>query len=222
MSAPCVASSSLLPPPQVFEGSTNFVEPGRRRPWAVLHSSREGSGVNAVRVERWMIYDRASMRDGVSFRASRSTDPRVHQSWLVARPFLTTPPVQATMEQRIVPRTPPVSAEDTGETGVMHTFRLFCGRNAANLTEAGGLLRIDHGDGTWTDHWALWDGWRDVDEVWRVDGRRVGPEASCQSVREFLERMLVDPKRWGPGVGEWHHASRSKVLVEDDGQVPMK
>lgn len=202
---------ALLPPPQVFEGSTNFIEPGRRRPWAVVHCGREGAGEDAVRVERWMIYDRAAMRAGGTFRAIRATDPRVHESWALARPHLEEPPVQAILEQRVTPRSPPATAEETGETGRLMSFRLFCGRTPASLYEAGGLLRIDHEDGTWTDHWALWSNWHDVDATWRMEARRVEGPNSPKTVREFLERMLVEPKNWAPGVGEWVHAPRCQL-----------
>lgn len=205
--------ATLMPPPQVFEGSTNFLEPGRRRPWAVLHCSRDGVGAHAARIERWVIYDAAPMREGRAFRAARSTDPRVHQPWPQALPFLLTPPAVGLLEQRVVPKSPPASAEETGETGVLTTYRLFCGRGARALEEAVGLLRIDHGDGTWTDHWALWANWQDVDADCRMEARPIEPGApgGAASVRAFLENMLIDPKRWGPGVGEWVHTPRARV-----------
>lgn len=208
-----------LPPPQIHEGSTNLLTPGRARPFGVMHKEVAAAG-QTIAEERLVLFDRAPFDQGESFRARRATDPALHQPWRAAEPALRAlGPVAAFARMRCESKPAPDVAVDLGERGRFMTFTLRVGRTWNSLADAGGLLRIDHEDGTFTDHWALWDGWRDVDADWRMEAERVpdavkGRGGGFTSLVDFLTFHLADPSRFraAPRQGSWVRASRYRVI----------
>ena len=208
-----------MPPPQVGEGTNDVTLPSAAAPWGVLHLEQTGTGSSAVFTERMVAYTLSAFTSCVTFRCSRA-GASLQGTWAAVRDKLFNRyPVQGFAKYNIVSTAPPSSAINTGETGTFATFRLrITSNNGATLTDAGGLLRIHHADGKWTDHWALWDTWHDVDSTWSFEAERITPGTTYdfQSVQAFLAFQLATG-HWSasPLKGSWVHVPNYAITSSD-------
>lgn len=209
-----------MPPPQIEEGSSNLTTPAVSSPqWAVLHLEQTGTGSSAVFTERMVAYTLSTFTSCVTFRASRA-GAALQGTWAAVRDTLfNLHTVQGFAKYNVVSTAPPSSAVNTGETGTFATFRLrITSNNGATFTDAGGLLRIHHADGKWTDHWALWDTWHDVDSTWSFEAERITPGTTYdfQSVQAFLAFQL-GTGHWSasPLKGSWVHVPSYEITSSD-------
>jgi len=212
--------TQVMPPPQVGEGSTNLTTPSVSSPqWGVVHLEQTGTGSSAVFTERVVIYTLATFTNCVSFRCSRA-GASLQGTWAAVRNTLfNLQPVEGFAKYNVVSTAPPSSAVNTGETGTFATFRLrITSNNGATFTDAGGLLRIHHADGKWTDHWALWDIWHDADATWSFEAERMasGGTYDFQSVQAFLAFQL-GTGHWSasPLKGSWVHVPNYAITSSD-------
>jgi hypothetical protein len=191
--------SPLAHPPEVSELGNTISQPGG--PAGIMaYVNHAVSGV--THTERWVLFDKDHFTGALVFRIRKCENADYDQPWAEVVALIDPEEVEGFIEMSFQYVAPPATSTDTGETGTFHTFVLENQKTGVTPYVCGCLLRIEHSNGTWTDHWALFEGYEPPDGEWKVQGTPQGSEDDWYftSVGAFYEEMLSR--------SDWQHSPR--------------
>lgn len=188
-------------PPEFGSGTVGGFTASGTGPKLLVHTTLSGS----TRTERWVLFDKAFFTGGSTQRFELPSGSQWQQDWSTVKGLIDENEVEGFFEVGFSYRVPPADDTDTGETGTFQTFQLKrFPAGGGSPTTVGGLLRIAHADGTYTDHWALWDGYTPPSSTQHLGCVAVSPGFS--SVGDFYEQMLTNSANWNHDPQKGHHA----------------
>lgn len=189
-------------PPEWDEVGNTLTEPGVSGIKAYVHHVL----VSGTHTERWVLFDKEHFTSCAAFRGKKTEDEAYQGTWANVEPLINPLDVEGYIEMVFTYLAPPSAATDTGETGTFHTFVLQNQKTGVTPYVCGCLLRIEHSNGTWTDHWALFDNYEAPDGDWKMEAT---PQTSSDdwyftTVGAFYEEMLSQAGwQHSPQLG-WH------------------